>query len=301
MFSSNTVHCKNCCEKISKDGTVTYYHQILAGAIVHPNYKTVVPFAPEPIIKEDGSTKNDCERNAAYRFLDDLKREHPHLKLIITADSLFANGPFLKRLKADEHRYIIIAQEKDHKYLLNEFRTLAKKEYVKKLNDFTHRFRFMNGLAINDSHHDCQVNVLEYWETDSKGNEKHWVWVTNILLSEDNVYQVMRGGRSKWKIENETFNTLKTQGYQFEHNFGHGDDQLSSVFAYLMMLAFFVNQLQELCCKSFKEAIERLGSKKALWRKQRSYFDGFYINSWDDLILSLAKGHVWHPLLPNTS
>ena len=94
LFSSSTSHCKNCCEKVSKDGAITYYHQILAGALVHPNYKIAIPLAPEPIVKEDGAKKNDCERNAAYRFLEDLRREHPHLQLIITADSLFANGPF---------------------------------------------------------------------------------------------------------------------------------------------------------------------------------------------------------------
>ena len=36
--------------------------------------------------------------------------------------------------------------------------------------------------------------------------------------------------RARWKIENETFNTLKNQGYHFEHNYGHGEQHLSVVF-----------------------------------------------------------------------
>ena len=65
-FSSNMIHCKSCCTKTnSKTGEVTYYHQMLSGAIVHPDFKEVIPFAPESIIKQDGETKNDIERNAS--------------------------------------------------------------------------------------------------------------------------------------------------------------------------------------------------------------------------------------------
>ena len=63
---------------------------------------------------------------------------------------------------------------------------------------------------------------------------------------------MVRGGRARWKIENETFNTLKNQGYQFGHNFGHGKQNLSTIFVMLMMLAFLVDQTQELCCPLFQ-------------------------------------------------
>jgi hypothetical protein len=72
-FSSNQIHCPSCLEKTSKNGTVTYYHQMLGAAIVHPDHKEVIPLMPEPIIKQDGETKNDCERNAAKRFLQKLR------------------------------------------------------------------------------------------------------------------------------------------------------------------------------------------------------------------------------------
>jgi hypothetical protein len=78
MFSSEAVHCENCCEKHHKDGRVTYYHQMLAAAVVHPDQREVFPLCPEPISKPDGSTKNDCEQNAMKRFLQDFKREHPN-------------------------------------------------------------------------------------------------------------------------------------------------------------------------------------------------------------------------------
>ena len=98
-FSSSRVHCKNCCEKHHKDGRVTYYHQMLGAVVVHPEQREVFPLAPEPIVKGDGATKNDCERNAAKRLLGDVRREHPHLKLIVVEDGLASNGPHIQLLK----------------------------------------------------------------------------------------------------------------------------------------------------------------------------------------------------------
>lgn len=71
FFSSHEVHCESCCQKVHRNGQITYYHQMLCGALVHPNVKEVFAFAPEPILKQDGATKNDCETNAAKRFLSD--------------------------------------------------------------------------------------------------------------------------------------------------------------------------------------------------------------------------------------
>ena len=64
--------------------------------------------------------------------------------------------------------------------------------------------------------------------------------------------KIMRGGRARWKIENETFNTLKNLGYNFERNYGHGKNYLSTIFCMLMMLAFLIDQIQEICCPLFR-------------------------------------------------
>ncbi len=90
-----------------------------------------------------------------------------------------------------------------------------------------------------------RLSLRRYWEI-RKGKEYNFSWITDLELRRDNVYQVMRGGRGQWKIESETFNTLKNQGYELEHNYGHGQKHLTTVFGILMMLAFFVDQVQEL-------------------------------------------------------
>jgi hypothetical protein len=90
-------------------------------------------------------------------------------------------------------------------------------------------------MPLNDSRSDVRVNFIEYWEV-SKDKTQHFSWVTDFRVTKYNVYTLMRGGRARWKIENETFNTLKNQGYHFEHNDGHGEQNLSVVLATLMML-----------------------------------------------------------------
>src|SRR2546422_1227069 len=97
-FSSNTIHCDSCLHKEHRNGSITYYHQMLGAAIIHPDFREVIPLMPEPIVKQDGTEKNDCERNAAKRFITKLRHDHPHLKFIITEDALSSNAPHIETL-----------------------------------------------------------------------------------------------------------------------------------------------------------------------------------------------------------
>ena len=118
-FSSQTIHCTQCAEKHHRNGITTYYHQMLGAVLVHPDCAEVFPLAPEPILKPDGAKKNDCERNAAKRLLTDLRREHPHLKLIVVEDALASNGPHIRHLQALDLRLILGATPSDHTFLFD--------------------------------------------------------------------------------------------------------------------------------------------------------------------------------------
>jgi len=144
------------------------------------------------------------------------------------------------------------------------------------------------------------VNLLICKETLANGTTKTFTWITDIKITESNVYDLMRGGRTRWKIENETFNTLKNQGYEFEHNFGHGKKNLNVVFTMLMFLAFAIDQLQQISCLFFQEALRNVRNRSALWRKMKSRFETYYINSWQDLFEAIAYGHKGGILAPNT-
>src|SRR5262249_40046422 len=147
----------------------------------------------------------------------------------------------------------------------------------------------VNDVSLNASNTDVRVNCIEYWEI-SDIKVQHFSWVTDLRVSKRNVFHLMRGGRARWKIENETFNTLKNQGYHFEHNYGHGEQHLSVVFAMLMMLAFLVDQAQQLCCGLFRAVWTKLGSKRLLWERLRALFYAYALTSMRQLFEALLYG-----------
>src|SRR5919197_3710842 len=119
-FSSNPIHCDSCLHKEHRNGSITYYHQMLGAAIIHPDFREVIPLMPEPIVKQDGATKNDCERNAAKRFITKLRQDHPHLKFSITEDALSSNAPHIETLHDYGCHYILRVKEGDHAYLFTQ-------------------------------------------------------------------------------------------------------------------------------------------------------------------------------------
>jgi len=145
--------------------------------------------------------------------------------------------------------------------------------------------------------------VVECAEKTEK-KKTRFCWITDLSVNDKNIKRIVVGGRARWKIENETFNTLKNQGYQFEHNFGHGYRNLSVVFAYLMFTAFLIDQVQEFSCKYFKAALAAMdNNRRALWEIIRSIFTLYFAASWGQLyyFIITGKGHAHLPDLPNTS
>src|SRR5882672_5716261 len=279
-FSSQTIHCASCLHKVHRNGSSTYYHQMLGAAIIHPDVREVIPLMPEPIVKQDGREKNDCERNAAKRFIAKLRQDHPHLKCIITEDSLSSNAPHIETLHDHGLHYILGVKDGDHAYL---FKQVQAAEHAGRVTDYerhdraagvVHRFRFVNDVPLNASRADVRVNFIDYWEMGAD-RVQHLSWVTDLRVNKRNVYALMRGGRARWKIENETFNTLKN---------------LSVVFATVMILAFLVDQTQQLCCALFQAVWAKLGSKRLLWERMRALFYAYQLDSMRALFEALFYG-----------
>ena len=297
-FSSEKLHSKACMVKVSKkSGKTSYYIQTLGACLVHPDYKEVIPLCPEIIQKQDGATKNDCERNAAKRFFGKFRKDHPHLKVIVIEDGLSSNAPHIEVLKANNVHFILGVKQGDHEFL---FKYIDRAVEEGKAVEFSfmdeknplmeHYFRFVNDVPLNGSNQDLLVNFLEYWQTE-RDDVTYFSWVTDFTITVENAYQLMRGARTRWKIENETFNTLKNQGYHFEHNYGLGQKYLSTNFILLMMLAFLVDQTQQLCCTLFQSVWKKLGSKRSLWEQMRGMFRNFKLESMEMLFLALLYGY----------
>jgi len=113
--------------------------------------------------------------------------------------------------------------------------------------------------------------------------------VTDIRVSFKNVAKIVKAGRSRWKIENETFNTLKNLGYNFEHNYGHGKKHLSTVFCTLMMISFLIDQIQEICCSLFQKCKNFAGTYRGLWETMRGFFRFIKFNNWERFYQIMAN------------
>jgi hypothetical protein len=293
QYSSNEVSCPECCTKNHSNGNVSYYHQLLAAAIVHPDKKTVIPFAPEAIIKENNATKNDCELNASKRLLTQIKKEHPFLKILAVNDALYANAPYINLLESLGYMFIIRVKEGGHEHLFSQIQHKIKKNEDNELEIYneetkiTHGFRFINKLELNKSNPEVLVNFLEYWEINDAGESIFYAtWITDNKLTKENVFKIMKAGRARHKVENEVFNTLKNQGYNLEHNYGHGKVHLATIFAMLMMLAFLIDQVQEECCGLFQKSRATYRTTIYLWGKMTALFLSYIIADWETFYLS---------------
>jgi len=269
----------------------------LGSVLVCPGRREVIPLMPEPILNQDGQTKNDCERNALARWLPKFRQDHPHLRVVATLDALYANAPVIADLSKALVSWIIRVKEEDHAFLFAQVRQRADEGQVEDFfvvgSDGVNRhFRLAYDLPLNESHPEVRVDFLEESERQGDGEYRTTLIVDPVLrLSRDCAETVMWGGRSRWKVENETFNTLKNQGYHLEHNYGHGYQNLSVVLAMLMMLAFLVDQTSQLCCALFTAAWEKCGSKRALWEGVREVFHRFTVVSMAEIYAALLYGH----------
>jgi hypothetical protein len=295
-FCSKKVHCPHCMTRRHTNGTVSYYHQMLGAAIVHPDFSEVFVLAPEPIQREDGQEKNDCERNAARRWLERFREDHPNLPVIIIEDALSSNAPHIRDLRKAKCHFLLGAKAKDHAHLFEQVCARQERheyqlfEELEAQTGIRREYLWMADLPLNGSNEDVKVNFLHLLETHPDGTHAEWTWVTDLTITASNVRQLTRSARARWRIENETFNTLKNQGYHFEHNFGHGEKNLSVVLALLMMLAFLIDQVQQRCNPLFQAALAKKGSRRALWDQVRHLFASFEVASMREVYQAIAGG-----------
>ncbi|NOT78713.1 MAG: hypothetical protein HOP07_06875 [Bacteriovoracaceae bacterium] len=136
-------------------------------------------------------------------------------------------------------------------------------------------YRFANNVRLHQDKDSPFINFVQVKEVTEwigkKGRperiERNFTFITDILVTKNNIAQLAKGGRTRWKIENETFNTLKNRGYNLEHNYGHGEKNLTHNFIMSMFLAFLVDQIQEISCYTFKKLIEKYEQKIPLVEK----------------------------------
>lgn len=290
-FSSENINCPYCLVKKKAKGKLRYHHQILQAVVVHPKKRHVLPLAPEQISNQDGNKKQDCEINAAKRMLKNIRNTHPKLGIIITGDGLYSKQPFIDELKKERMSFILVAKPKDHKILfewVNDLMGLGDGNSLEISDDKgrLHRYQWVNQVPLNGSKDADLVNFFQYQLVAKTGKVTYKnSWVTDIPINEHNVATLVNGGRARWKIENETFNTLKNQGYHIEHNYGHGNHNLSMVFFTLNLLAFYVHQILDLTDNLYQAVrYKKFTSRKEFFNQLRCTFRIILFKNWEHML-----------------
>jgi Transposase DDE domain len=296
-FSSDKIHCSGCLKKETKKKgkeKIGYEHKIVQAALMHPDKRQVFPLAPEEVKNTDGRDKQDCEIEAGKRLVRKIRSSHGKLKIILVGDSLYSKQPFMEELQEERMRYVLVVKGEDHKLLMewvNEQRQLKEvsRLEVKDRKGRLHIYEWINEVPLNGNKETLWVNYFEYWLVNEGEVTYHNSWVTDLRVDQDNVVELVRIGRCRWKIENETFNTLKNQGYHIEHNFGHGKKHLSMNFFLLNLLAFFTHQIFELTDLLYQECRRAFGSRRNLWDHLRISIRLLIFPDWETLLRRLLR------------
>lgn len=300
-FCSNNVNCPHCLTRKLKNGE-QYYHQLAAACIVHPHKDTVFPVFAEPITRQDGSSKNDCEYNAVKRLIPKIPHVLPTVKHLLLLDGLFATGPVIRLALFYSMDFISVIKEG---YVLVQAQRLEQKNELAGKTWYRNKHlkctaKWTNGLILNGANQDISINYLEYEQIDTRTGKTVYSgkWITSLPIDETIVEEFVKIARTRWKIENQTFDTLKNHGYNLEHNYGHGKQFLSSVLAIMMFLTFLVDQLTQTLDKTFQKARKAANTARDFWQKVRVLFDFIPCISMNLIYQIIARDVKIRPLPP---
>ena len=308
-FSSPTLHCAGCSTRQHAQGNVTYFHTALTPVLVKPGLDKVIPLAPEFVRPQDGALKQDCELNAAKRWLAESGDRYSPLGVTLLGDDLYCHEPFCRDALDRGFGFILVCKPASHPIVYEwlEFlhrggavRTMVRRRWTGQRRELD-TYRYAEAIPLRDGDDALQVNWCELTTTDESGSVLyHNTFVTNLALDDHHVAAVVAAGRSRWKIENENNNTLKTQGYHFEHNYGHGRQHLASLLASLIILAFLVHTVLEWMDDQYQLLRQKLPSRKRLFSDIRTLTSYLCFESWGALMTFMLQSFEPAPPQPET-
>jgi hypothetical protein len=291
-YSSKKINCEHCLTKTHNE-VITYSHSALVASIVSPEYNQVIPLMPEFIQNEDGNEKQDCELNASKRWLKRFNKLFKEYQIVILGDDLFSREPFITATMEQNHHFILVAKDTSHttmyKYIEDNEPTEIIIKKFEKNQEYTYKYRYLNDVLLkNDSEltgiNWCEISIY-------KGNKRVYFncFVTDIKITNDNVEEITKAGRSRWKIENENNNILKTKGYHLEHNFGHGKMYLSQFLFTFNLISYLVHTILLVCDTNYKLLYEMSSSREVFFQDIKSITKFLYFPSWEIMLEFMIK------------
>lgn len=297
---SKNIHCPNCSRIEHANGQTTHYHSALTPVIVSPGHRQVVPLRPEFITPQDGHDKQDCEINAAKRWLDAHAGRYTTGNDTLLGDDLYAHQPFCRQVLMRGFHFLFTCKPASHATLHQWVEALKPGEDLHTLNLRVkgksnrrehHHYRWANGVPLTDSDDALKVNWCELTVTNDAGKVTyHNAFITDWEITEGNVAGLVAAGRARWKIENENNNVLKTKGYHLEHNFGHGKQHLASLLATMNLLAFGLHTLLELADESYRLIRATVGARRTFFEHIRTLTRYLHFESWERLMDFMMRG-----------
>ena len=292
-FRSNDIRCGNCSRRARSGGKTEYFHTFLSATMVAPGHNRVVSLPPEFISPQDGSEKQDCESRAARRWLAGHGRHYAKLNPVYLGDDLFSRQPICEAVQAAGGHFLFVCKPASHKTLQEWLdgvdlpkRVVPIKRGKKR---FTYTYRWIEAVPLRDGDDAMTVNWLEIAIADAAGEVTYRnSFVTDLPVNADNVVEIAAAGRARWKIENGSFNVLKTKGYNLEHNFGHGKDNLAAVLVTLNLLAFLFHTVAEFAEDRWRKALAIAGTRVAFFSKLRDITAFVLFPSWQVLFDTLT-------------
>ena len=298
-FSSKKLHCQNCATSQHKDGSTTYSHSVVTPVVVAPGQNKVIPLEPEFILPQDGHEKQDCETAAGKRWLAQYGARYSPLGVTILGDDLYCRQPMCEGIEAAGCRFILVCKPDSHVTLyewlpgLELSGGIATVE-VRHWNGKMHvvdTYRYASQVPLRDGEDALLVDWCELTSRRADGKVLyHNAFATDHPVSEANVKEVVAAGRARWKVENENNNTLKTKGYQLEHNYGHGQNHLSSLLATFIILAFLFHMVLDLIDEKYQLIRRKLPTRKTFFDDIRALTRYLCFDSWEGLLRFMMRG-----------
>ncbi len=297
---SRKVHCARCSTRKRSDGGTEYFHAFLGASIVAPVHQHVLPLVPEFIAPQDGAEKQDCERNAARRWLARHGGGLAHLRPVFLGDDLFACQPLAEAIQAAGANFILTCKPSSHKtvteYLYGARLEEHRDTVLKRGKRTTTVYRWLADVPLRDTADALQVNWFSVEIRNDKGKRTYFnTFVTDLPVTAGTVAELATCGRARWKIENETFNVLKRGGYNLEHNFGHGKDTLASVLVVLNLLAFAYHTMASVAVAAWRTAVAAKGATYRFFEHLRTITAYVVFQDWGHLLNSIAAAAIRPP------
>ena len=298
VFSSKKINCKKCFKTNHKEEDATFSHKVITPVIVKPGKPQVISLEPEFISPQDGSKKQDHELKAVNRWINKYGKFYSEKQATLLGDDLYSNHPFCEKALDAGFNFILTCKPSSHKIM---YETLDMADAVKDIKEYTYirkkgnkkefeNYRYYNKILIRDGNDKLRVNWCEIIVKNKEGSVLYKNnFITNFVITNENIPDIVEAGRARWKVENENNNTLKRGGYNLEHSFGHGKEHLANLFTTFNILAFLFHTVLDLCDYKYKKIRDCLKARYTFFEHLRIIVNYVVFKNWEHMMSFIIK------------